>query len=143
MDTVSKKGNLLLNVGPTGRGEFDHRARARLEAMGAWMRANGRSVYGCTAAPEAFRAPEGTKLTYNPKTGRLYVHLFEYPVRVLPITFADRVEYAQFLHDGSELEISVPRHVSGEPRTDLPASLHLPVQKPAVEVPVVEMFLKP
>lgn len=143
VDTVSKKGNLLLNVGPTGRGEFDFRAQDRLGAMGAWMRVNSRSIYGCTAAPECFKAPEGTKLTYNPATRRLYVHVFEYPVKVLPISFADRVEYAQFLHDGSELEISVPRTVAGEPRKDLPASLHFPVLKPAVDVPVVEMFLKP
>ena len=75
-------------------------------------------------------------------TRRLYVHLLEYPVRVLPIAFSDKVEYAQFLHDGSKLKLTVPRHVSGEPRTDLPASLHLPVAKPPVEIPVVEMFLR-
>ena len=107
------------------------------------MKFNSRAIYGCTAAPDGFAAPEGTKLTYNPVTRRLYVHLLEYPVRVLPIAFSDKVEYAQFLHDGSELKLTVPRHVSGEPRTDLPASLHLPVAKPPVEIPVVEMFLKP
>ena len=143
IDTVSKKGNLLLNVGPTARGEFDMRACDRLQAMGEWMKLNSRAIYGCTAAPDGFAAPEGTKLTYNPVTRRLYVHLLEYPVRVLPIAFSDKIEYAQFLHDGSELKLTVPRHVSGEPRTDLPASLHLPVAKPPVEIPVVEMFLKP
>ena len=142
VDCVSKKGNLLLNVGPTARGEFDLRAMERLTAMGRWTRANGRAIYGCTAAPEGFAAPEGTKLTYNPRTNRLYVHILDYPVKVLPIAFADRVDYAQFLHDGSELKIELPRTVSNEVRKDMPASLHLPVRRPAVEVPVVEMFLK-
>ena len=142
IDCVSKKGNLLLNVGPTARGEFDWRASERLDALGRWMRANGRAIYGCTAAPEGFVAPEGTKLTYNPKANRLYVHVLDYPVKVLPITFADRVEYAQFLHDGSELKIDVPRTISNEIRKDMPASLHLPVKRPAIEVPVVELFLK-
>ncbi|HAH86556.1 MAG TPA: alpha-L-fucosidase, partial [Armatimonadetes bacterium] len=45
IDSVSKGGNLLLNVGPTGRGEFDERALSRLKSMGEWMRRHGRSIY--------------------------------------------------------------------------------------------------
>lgn len=142
VDSVSKKGNLLLNVGPTARGEFEPRALERLEAMGKWMHLNARSIYGCTAAPEGFAAPEGTKLTYNPKTNCLYIHLLEYPVKVLPIFFSDKVEYAQFLHDGSEVKIQQPRTVGGSIRKDMPASLMLPVVKPDVEIPVIELFLK-
>ena len=144
IDSVSKKGNLLLNVGPTARGRFDDRACERLAAMGRWMDANGRSIYGCTAAPEEFRrqCPPGCKMTYNPKTNALYLHVFEWPIKVLPITFSDKVEYAQFLHDASEVQIKQPRHVSGTLRTDVPASLMLPVRQPNVEIPVVEMFLK-
>ena len=55
IDSVSKKGNMLLNVGPTARGEFDARACARLDAIGEWMDANARAIHGCTAAPEEFR----------------------------------------------------------------------------------------
>ena len=144
IDSVSKKGNLLLNVGPTARGEFDYRACDRLDAMGRWMDANGRSIYGCTAAPEELRrrCPAGCKMTYNPKTNALYLHIFEWPIKVLPITFSDKVDYAQFLHDASEVQIKQPRHVSGSIRKDVPASLMLPVKKPNVEIPVVEMFLK-
>ena len=144
VDSVSKKGNLLLNVGPTARGRFDSRACARLDAIGRWMDANSRSIYGCTAAPEELRSqiPEGCKMTYNPKTNVLYLHILEWPIKVLPITFSDKVEYAQLLHDASEVQIKQPRHVSGTLRKDVPASLMLPVKKPDVEIPVVEMFLK-
>ena len=144
IDSVSKKGNLLLNVGPTARGRFDDRACARLDAMGRWMDMNSRSIYGCTAAPEELRkqCPEGCKMTYNPKTNALYLHVLEWPIKVLPITFSDKVEYAQFLHDASEIMIRQPRHVSGTIRKDVPASLMLPVKKPNVEIPVIEMFLK-
>jgi len=31
---VSKGGNMILNVGPTARGEFDERALARLSGIG-------------------------------------------------------------------------------------------------------------
>ena len=47
VDGVSKGGNLLLNVGPTGRGEFDARAMAALTGMGEWTKRHGRSIYGC------------------------------------------------------------------------------------------------
>jgi alpha-L-fucosidase len=40
IESVSKGGNLLLNVGPTGRGVFDQRAQDRLKSMGAWMKFN-------------------------------------------------------------------------------------------------------
>jgi alpha-L-fucosidase len=45
VETVSKGGNLLLNVGPTARGNFDDRASDRLAVMGKWMKYNSRSVY--------------------------------------------------------------------------------------------------
>jgi len=145
IDSVSKKGNLLLNVGPTARGRFDDRACERLDVMGKWMSANGRAIYGCTAAPVEFRkqCPEGCKMTYNPKMKTLYLHVFEWPIKVLPIVFSEKIAYAQFLHDGSEVLIKQPKHVSGELRTDVPASLMLPVRKPNEEIPVIEMFLNP
>ena len=142
IDACSKGGNVILNVGPTGRGNFDVRALDSLAAMGEWMKLNGRSIYGCTEAPSEFAAPRGTALTYNPAKGRLYIHLLEYPVKALPITFADKVEYAQFLHDASEVKLSRPKDVFGNDRMDRGVAFALPVRKPAVEVPVIEVFLK-
>ena len=142
IDNVSKGGNTILNVGPTGRGTFDGRARERLAAIGKWMKFNSRSIYGCGLPPADLVAPEGTILTYNAERNRLYVHLLDYPIGSLPITFADRVEYAQFLHDASEIRIKVPLNVSGFPRKDVNPSFILPVVKPDVEIPVVEVYLK-
>lgn len=142
IDTVSKDGNLILNVGPTGRGNFDPRAIEKLNAIGDWMSLNGRSIYGCGAAPESFVAPEGTLLTYNAKRNRLYIHLLEYPLKHLPIAFADKIAYAQFLHDASELKIEQPKTVGGTVRKDVLPSVALPILKPNVEVPVIELLLK-
>ena len=75
IESVSKGGNLLLNVGPTARGIFDLRAQDRLKSMGEWMNLNNRSIYGCTEAPAEFTAPANTVLTYNPVTKRLYIHM--------------------------------------------------------------------
>ena len=142
--TVSFGGNLILNVGPTARGEFDSRAMERLEGLAKWMRQNSRSIYGCTEPPAGFTAPNGTALTYNPKTNRLYIHLYDYPMGYLPIEFFDKVEYAQFLHDGSELFLKAPpaRHNQSGEQTKFFGGLALPVLKPDVTVPVIEIFLK-
>ena len=137
-DVASKNGNLLLNVGPTARGTFDHRAQESLRAMGDWMALNGRSVYGCTEAPEGFAAPPNTLLTWNPGTQRLYVHLLAYPLNRLALPgMADKVKYVQFLHDASEVRFNAG---SGDDAGDL--FLTLPVRKPPVEVPVLEVYLK-
>ena len=142
IDNVSKGGNTILNVGPTGRGTFDARAKDRLAGVGAWMKYNGRSIYGCGSAPEGIAAPEGTILTYNREKNRLYVHLIDYPIASLPMSFSEKVKYAQFLHDASEVKVKIPLTVAGTPRTDVDPSFILPVVKPDVEIPVIEVFLK-
>ena len=142
--SVSMGGNLILNVGPTARGEFDMRAQDRLAGIAEWMHFNSRSIYGCGPAPDGFAAPNGTALTYNAKTNRLYLHLYDYPMGFVPLAFLDKIEYAQFLHDGSEIMLVPPEmhhSQSGEQKGAL-GGMKLPVKKPAVDVPVVEMWLK-
>jgi len=145
INTVSRGGNLLLNVGPTARGEFDERALERLAGMGEWMRRHGRSIYGCSQAPAEFPEPQDCRLTYNPEQRRMYVHVYAWPFQQLHLDgLAGKVEYAQLLNDGSEVGMSEPpehqRAVEGERRDTL--TLRLPVQKPNVTVPVIELFLK-
>jgi len=142
--SVSMGGNLILNVGPTARGEFDGRAKARLDGVADWMHVNSRAIYGCGPAPEGLVAPNGTALTYNAKSNRLYLHLYDYPMGFLPLAFMDKVEYAQFLHDGSELSLVPPANhhgQSGEQKGAL-GGIRFPMKKPTVEIPVVEMWLK-
>jgi alpha-L-fucosidase len=130
IDCVSKGGNLLLNVGPTARGTFDDRARARLAGMGEWMALHSRSVVGCTQSD--FPAPTDCRFTQNGK--RLYCHIFAWPFKHLHLDgLAGKVDYAQLLNDGSELRVSE----AGDTLT-----IELPAVQPRVEIPVVEMWLK-
>ena len=46
VDTVSKNGNLLLNVGPKSDGTIPEEAKAVLLQMGAWLKVNGEAIYG-------------------------------------------------------------------------------------------------
>ncbi len=144
IESVSKGGNVLLNVGPTGRGAIDYRAQKALENMGEWMKYNSRSIYGCTQAPEEFVAPEHSILTYNPETNRLYIHLIDYPITNYRLPgMRGKVKYAQFLHDASELLITAPygHHRQGDIATEDDLNLRLPVNKPNVEIPVIELIL--
>jgi alpha-L-fucosidase len=145
IETVGKGGNLLLNVGPTARGTFDDRALERLEGMGRWMKLHGRSIYACTQAPAEFEVPDNCLLTYNPKTKRLYVHVLDWPMGKLYLDgFAGKVKYAQLLNDASEIRFSETQESSVLPEavSSNTLILGLPVVKPNVEVPVVELFLK-
>lgn len=144
IDTVSKGGNLLLNVGPTGRGEFDSRALDRLAGLGEWMKRHNRAIYGCTLAPPEFKTPQDCRLTYNPQKNRLYVHVFSWPFVELHLEgFAGKIEYAQLLNDASQVAIQTRadwQSQYGDLEGDT-VTLQLPVQKPNVTVPVIELFL--
>lgn len=152
IDCVSKGGNLLLNVGPTGRGEFDARALERLRGIGEWMRRHSRSIYGCTQAPPEFKVPQDCRLTYNPQKKRLYVHILAWPYKHLHLdgaAYAERIEYAQLLNDASEVQLKGLEpwqhdfSGGGGTQTAEPSvTLTLPQQKPDVTYPVVELFLR-
>ena len=146
VQTVSKGGNLLLNVGPTARGVFDNRASERLKAIGGWMNFHSRSIYGCTQAPMEFKRPGNCLLTYNPLKKRLYIHVLEWPFKSLRLSgYKGKISYAQLLNDGSEIKFK-ENIKSGSHTTELTGDddvlLELPVEKPASELPVIEVFLK-
>ncbi len=134
VNTVSEGGNLLMNVGPTSRGYFDHRADEALKVYADWMKYNSRSIYGCTKAEPEFVAPKGTLLTQSEDGKRLYIHLVEYPFKTLPFeNLVGKIDYVQFLHDGSEI---LYREKDGY------VLFELPVVQPQKITPVIEIFLK-
>jgi alpha-L-fucosidase len=144
VDGVAKDGNLLLNVGPTGRGRFDPQALAILGELGEWLELHGRAVYGCGASE--YRPPPDCR--YTQRGDRLYLHLFVWPYRHVHLPgLAGRVEYAQFLHDASEVGIRVVgagqqaqnTRMGGLPEGTL--TLDLPTVAPPVSLPVIELFL--
>lgn len=144
VDGVSKGGNLLLNVGPTGRGHLDPRDTAALGEVGRWMDLHERSVRGC--GPSPFTPPADCR--YTQRGDRLYAHLFAWPLRHLHLPGLDgRVRYAQLLNDASEVvrvqvdpdRPAVNTQMGGQPAGTL--TLRLPVQRPDTPVPVIELHL--
>ena len=143
VDHVSRDGNLLMNIGPTARGFLDDRAEKGLGYFAKWMKYNSCSIYGCGAAP-GLTAPDGCRYTWNPKTNRLYLHIYSWPFRFLELKgLGGKVKYAQLLRDHSEvLRNEASAAVTGKAGTDVGnISLKLPVQKPDDAVPVVEIIL--
>ncbi|MFH1904666.1 MAG: alpha-L-fucosidase [bacterium] len=144
IDGVSKGGNMILNVGPTARGQFESKALERLHYIGEWMKLHSISIYGATQSE--FKPPQDCRFTQN--GNRLYLHIFSWPFKTIHLdNMANNVEYAQLLNDGSEIKIQ--RHGLKEEHVSLSEklghetlTLALPIEKPDVVVPVIELFLK-
>jgi hypothetical protein len=51
VETASKGGNLLLNVGPTSEGLIPEESVARLAGMGRWMQTHASAIRGTTGTP--------------------------------------------------------------------------------------------
>lgn len=104
VECVSKGGNMLLNVGPDARGNIPRESLARLEAIGAWMRLNGKSIYGCGKA--GIEKPDYGRLTRN--GNRLFFHVYENTLGPLPLLGVKKEEISRirYLATGAEIEIS-------------------------------------
>ncbi|WP_372755645.1 alpha-L-fucosidase [Mariniflexile sp.] len=63
LEIVSKGGNLLLNNGPTGKGEITNLAQERLAEMGVWMKQNSEGIYG--AKPWNVQSERLTEVSKN------------------------------------------------------------------------------
>lgn len=144
VDSVSMDGNMLLNVGPDGRGALTPEDTETLAEIGAWMELHRDAVHG--AGHGQFRPPrEGV---YTRRGNRLYLHLFTWPLGFVHCpAIAERVSFARFLHDGSWLRTSVtdPKrratHMTPGGEEEGTLTIHLPVRRPDVLVPVIELTL--
>ncbi|HKJ86056.1 MAG TPA: alpha-L-fucosidase [Spirochaetia bacterium] len=102
VDIASKGGNYLLNVGPTAEGVIPEPSVQRLEDMGAWLEANGESIYGSKAGPIQGAAWGRT----TAKGGTVYLHVFERPADGrIPVTGL-RAKRATLVATGEPLGVS-------------------------------------
>ncbi len=122
IESASRGGNLLLNVGPRGDGSIPEPEVTRLGAIGAWLAMHGTSVIGAR--------PDTETRFYGPVTrngDRIYLHLLAQPVESVLVRNApvDRVRAVRLLADARELSFGVDREVhdhdarGGEPRGTL------------------------
>jgi alpha-L-fucosidase len=111
IDSASKGGNYLLNVGPTAEGEIPAASIDRLEAMGKWMAVNGESIYGSAASPFAAQLAWG-RCTQKP--GKLYLHVFEWPKgKLVAPGLKSKVQTAYLLSDQSRKPLPIAQNEDG------------------------------
>jgi alpha-L-fucosidase len=72
---ASRGGNLLMNIGPMGNGEFAPEDTAILQGIGRWMSKNSASIYQTTKTP----LPYQSWGVSTQKNNLLYLHVFNWP----------------------------------------------------------------
>lgn len=109
IDIASKGGNYLLNIGPKGDGSVPPESVRAMQAIGAWMKVNGESIYATGACPLG-------KLEWGRCTGkrlagggtRLYLHVFDWPQDgrlALPVAAGSRAK-ARLMAGGKPLAVT-------------------------------------
>ncbi|OPG10948.1 glycosyl hydrolase [Streptomyces sp. GKU 895] len=73
---VSRDGNYLLNIGPTGEGLVTAGTETVLNGLASWMSTYSDSIHGTSGSPFATE-PAWGKVTK--KNGRLFAHVFSWP----------------------------------------------------------------
>jgi alpha-L-fucosidase len=115
---VSKGGNYLLNVGPTGEGIIPQPSVDILKRVGEWMDLNKESIYGTSPSPFTSEKPWGY---CTRKENILYLHIFEWPEdKILNVEgLNNRVEKAYMLVN-KEKALKVNRDANGQIQINLP-----------------------
>jgi alpha-L-fucosidase len=148
IDSASKGGNYLLNVGPTAQGLIPAPSVERLLGIGAWLKTNGEAIYGTTAGPLA-------PLPWGRVTRRgnlLYLHVFNWPAdRLLHVPLANPVTQAALLaapnlkveviHRPNEIVVQLPA-VTPDPVATVVA-LRIEGEPKAMQAEVLQPLARP
>ncbi len=126
VSTVSKGGNLLLNVGPTADGRIPGVQQERLLQMGTWLDTYGEAIYGTKRWRET---GEGESIFYTQKEDAVYAIILELskaelvlqmpkPTGNTAIEFIGREEKVSWSQENNGLRIQLPPNraiKAGEP----------------------------
>jgi len=101
VEVAGKGGNLMLNVGPDGRGNIPLQSVETFREVGAWLDMHGEAIYGTEGTAQ--NVPWGA-MTKRP--GKLYLHVFKRPEkgRLIVPRFTGKLEGASLLANGEALE---------------------------------------
>jgi alpha-L-fucosidase len=116
IDTASKGGNFLLNVGPDASGQVPKPQIERMLAIGKWLKVNGEAIY----ATQATVLGDSASWRSTTAEDKLYIHLLQWPGQRLHIDKVPREVTGAYLladvhrrplkvvHDGDGIDVSLP-----------------------------------
>ncbi len=112
LDTVSRGGNLLLNVGPTADGRIPVVMQDRLAYLGRWLEHNGEAVFGTRTFRDGAQWSTGRRQELDTSTN----YRAKYDVERLTLSPApgDARKEVLFTRKGSTLYAMLPRYPSGD-----------------------------
>lgn len=117
--SASRGGNLLMNIGPMGDGEFAPEDVNILNGLAKWMDKNSESIYRTTKTPLPFQS-WGVSTR---KGNLLYLHVFNWPINKSIIVggIKSDISKAYLLADPSKKELSFKRIDSLDVRISVPS----------------------
>jgi alpha-L-fucosidase len=112
LDTVSRGGNLLLNIGPTADGRIPVEMQERLAYLGAWLEHNGEAVYGTRTFRDGAQWSEGRRQEVDTSTN----YRAQYDVEKLTLDPAagDARKEILFTRNGGNVYAILPRYPRGQ-----------------------------
>ena len=93
--------NFLLNVGPMPTGKIQPEFVSLLGQMGAWMSANGETIYGTRGGPVESR-PWGVT---TEKGNKIYVHILDWNDDLLALPKLPAIRKASMFSTGANVEV--------------------------------------
>jgi len=112
LDTVSRGGNLLLNVGPTADGRIPVVMQDRLAYLGKWLKHNGEAIYGTRTFREGAQWTAGKRQEVDTSTN----YRARYDVEALTLHPApgDARKEILFTRRGETLYAILPLYPAGK-----------------------------
>jgi alpha-L-fucosidase len=112
IDTVSRGGNLLLNVGPTADGRIPVVMQDRLAFIGQWLKHNGEAIYGTRTFRDGAQWTAGRRQEVDTSTN--YRAKYDVDSLILHPAPGDARKEILFTRKGDALYAIVPLYPAGK-----------------------------